>query len=171
MEDEKSQRKKDSPVIRVINPSDRHRLHIEFTSGSILELNMENRLHTTRYYDLNIDTIFRSVSTDGEKIFFDTGSSFKLEILPREALHMAMKSPGDVMGILQIQSLEHGLLRLEMKSGSILTLNLKNRLQIPRYSLLKKPEILQSVSTDGENLIFGNILKIEEEELARLMLR
>lgn len=171
MEDENSQQKKNSPAIRAVNPLDRRRLHIEFVSGSSLELNMENRLHTTRYYDLNSDAIFRSVSTDGEKLFFDTGSSFGLEILPREAVHMAMKSPGDAMGILRIQSLERGLLHLEMKSGSSLTLNLESWMNLPRYSPLKKPEILQSISTDGENLFFGNTLRIEEEKLIRLMLR
>lgn len=166
----KSRQEKEIPTIRAVTPLDRRRLHIEFGSGSVLELNMENRLRTTRYYDLNSDAIFRSAATDGEKITFDTGTNFELEIFPREAVGLAMKSPDDVKGILRIQPLENGRLRLEMKSGSVLTLNLESRLHSIRDSSQKEPEVLLSVRADGENLLFGDALKIDEEELIRLTL-
>ncbi|MFT4107061.1 MAG: hypothetical protein QM657_15000 [Lacrimispora sp.] len=170
MGDKNIRQKKNTPMIRAVMPLDHHRLHIEFGSGNVLELNMENRLRTTRYYDLNSDEVFRSASTDGVKIMFHTGTNLELEIFPREAVRLAMKSPGEVMGILQTKLLESGRIWLEMKSGSILALNLNGWLGTNRYSPLKKPEVLQSISTDGEHLIFSDVLKIEEEELVRLTL-
>ncbi len=166
----KSRQTKKIPTIQAVTPLDRHRLHIEFGSGSVLELNMENRLRTARYYDLNSDTVFGSAVTDGAKIIFDTGTNFDLEIFAREAVRLAMKSPDEINGIMRIQALESGRFRLEMKSGSILTLNMENHLHTIRYIPLQEPEVLQSVSTDGENLCFGQILKIDAEELTRLVL-
>lgn len=167
----KSRQKQELPTILAVRPLDHHRLHIEFCSGSVLELNMEIRLRTNRYYDLNSDTVFRSAITDGEKIIFDTGTSFELEIFPRQAMSMARKLPGDSGGILLVQALESGRLRMEMKTGSILTLNMERRLHTIRYSPLKEPEVFQSVRTDGETLFFGDVLQIDEEELNLLTLR
>ncbi|TWH57771.1 hypothetical protein DesLBE_2061 [Desulfitobacterium sp. LBE] len=162
------ERKQKIPIIRTVTPLDHHRLHIGFGSGSVLELNMENRLCTNRYYELNDDAVFRSAVTDGSKIIFDTGTRFKLEIFARETVDRAIRDPDGGMGILRIQPLENGSLRLEMKSGSILMLNMENWLHTIRYSPLKEPEVLQSVSTDGENLFFGDILTIDLEELIML---
>ncbi|HBC91977.1 MAG TPA: hypothetical protein DCZ10_03490 [Pelotomaculum sp.] len=161
---------KDIPMIQTVTPLDHYRLHIELGSGSVLELNMENRLRTNRYCDLNSDAVFRSAVTDGTKIIFATGDNDELEIFAREAVGMAMKAPGESVCILHIQPLENGRLRLEMKSGSTLTLNMENRLHTIRYSPLKEPEVLQSVSTDGENLFFGDVLNIDAEELTNLAL-
>lgn len=158
------------PIIQTVTPLDNHLLHIEFGSGSVLELNMENRLCTTRYYDLNDDRVFRSAVTDGSKIIFDTGTGFELEIFARETVDRAIRDPDGSMGILHIQPLENGLFRLETKNGSILMLNMESWLQTTRYSPIKKQEVLQSVSTDGENLFFGDILKIHVEELTNLTL-
>lgn len=166
---EKTQKKK-LPIIRTVTPLDHRRLYIEFGSGSVLELNMENRLRTNRYYDLNDDTVFWSAVTDGSKIIFDTGSQFELEIFARETIDRAIRDPDGGMGILHIQPLENGSLRLEMKSGSILMLNMENWLHTISYSPLKESAALQSVSTDGENLFFGEVLKIDLEELIKLAL-
>ena len=167
----KSRRGQEFPTIQAVTPLDRRRLHIEFGSGSFLELNMENRLRGVRYYDLNSDTVFRSAVTDGDKIIFDTGTSFELEIFPRQAISMAWKLPDDSGGILRVQALENRRLRLEMKTGSILTLSLESCLHTIRYSPLKEPEVFQSVRTDGETLFFGDVLQIDEEELILLTLR
>jgi hypothetical protein len=86
-------------------------------------------------------------------------------------MSMARKLPGDSGGILLVQALESGRLRLEMKTGSILTLNMESRLHTIRYSPLKEPEVFQSVHTDGETLFFGDVLQIDEEELNLLTLR
>lgn len=147
------------PIIRMVTPLDHHQLHIEFGSGSVLELNMENRLRTNRYYDLNNDAVFRSASTDGSKIIFDTGTRFELELYARETIDRSIRDPDGSMGIRHIWPLENGRFRLEMKSGSVLTLNMEHWLDTARYSPLKVPEVLQSVSTDGENLFFGDVLK------------
>lgn len=171
MAGKKSLEKKDIPMIQTVTPLDQHRLHIEFGSGSVLELNMENRLGTNRYYDLNNDTVFRSAVTDGAKIIFDMNPKYELDIFAREAMNMAMKAPGESMCILSVQPLGNNRLRLEMKSGSILILNMENWLDTVPYSPLKESEVLQSVSTDGEKLSFGHILKIEAEELTNLALK
>ncbi len=171
MAGKKSLEKKDIPMIQTVTPLDHHRLHIEFGSGSILELNMENRLGTNRYYDLNNDTVFRSAVTDGAKIIFDMNPKYELDIFPREAMSMALKAPGEAMCILQVLPLEKDRLRLDLKSGSILLLNMENWLPAIRYHPLQEPETLQSVSTDGENLFFGPILKIDPEELTNLALK
>lgn len=170
MAGKKSRQEKDIPMIQTVTPLDHYRLHIEFGSGSVLELNMKNRLRTTRYYDLNSDALFRSAITDGTKIIFAAGSNDELEIFAREAVNMAMKAPGESMCILRIQPLDGVRLRLEMKSGSILMLNMANRLHTIRYSPLKEPEVLQAASTDGENLFLGDVLKIDAEELTNLAL-
>lgn len=157
-------------TIQAVTPLDHRRLYIEFGSGSVLELNMENRLRAARYYDLNSDTVFRSAVTDGEKIIFDTGSDFELEIFARETMGLAMKPPDGVKRILRVQPVENGRLRLEMGSGSILILNLGGR---PRTVGLHSPDAsegLTPVSTDGDNLIFGDSGTISLEELTLLAL-
>ncbi len=165
-----SGQKKDIPAIEAVTPLDRYRLYIRFGSGSILELNMANRLHTNRYYDLGNEAVFRSAITDGIKISFDTGAGYQLEIFARETLDRAIRDPDGSMGILHIQPLAKARLRLEMKNGSVLILNMANWLKTIRYSSLKEPEALQSVTTDGENLFFGDALKIDKEELINLAL-
>lgn len=160
--------KKKIPVIQTVTPFDYRKLHIEFGSGSVLDLNMENRLRTNRYYDLNDEGVFRSAVTDGSKLIFNTGSRFELEIHARETIDRAIRDPDGSMGILHIKPLENGSLRLEMKSGSILLLNMENWQHTIRYSPLKETEVLQSVSTDGENLFFGGVLTIDLEELIML---
>ncbi len=57
-----------------------------------------------------------------------------------------------------------------MKNGSILMLDMEKRLHTIRYSSLKEPEVLKSARTDGENLFFGDVLKIDVEELTNLVL-
>lgn len=161
---------KDIPTIEKVMPLKHHRLHIQFGSGSVLDLNMSNRLHTTRYYDLGDERIFRSATTDGVKISFDTGSDYKLEIFARETLDRAIRDLDGTMGIAHIRPLTKESLRLEMKNGSILTLNLAGWLDTSRYSPLKESAVLKSVATDGENLLFGDILKIDKEELTNLAL-
>ncbi len=170
MTGKRSQLENDVPMIRTVTPLEHHRLHIEFSSGSVLELNMENRLHTTRYHDLISNEVFCSAVTDGAKIIFDTNSGYVLEIFARETVDRAIRDPDGSMGILLVQPLEDGQLRLEMKNGSILMLDMEKRLHTIRYSSLKEPEVLKSARTDGENLFFGDVLKIDVEELTNLVL-
>ena len=161
------QRKKKAPAILRVTPLDGHRLSVEFGSGSILTLNMENRLRTVRYYPLNDPRVFCSAATDGSKIIFDTSPKFELDIFAREAMDMAL---GGGAAILRARPLEHCRIRLELKDGSVLTLNMENRLHTVRYSPLKDTELFQSAATDGTNLIFGDVLRIDAEELADLTL-
>ncbi len=158
------------PIIRTVVPLDHYQLHIEFGSGSILDLSMANRLCTNRYYDLSNDEIFYSAVTDGSKIIFDTGTHFTLEISAREAIDRAIRNLDGSMGIQYISPLGNGQLCMEMRSGSILTLNMEYWLSTIRYSPLKEPGVLQLISTDGENLFFGDILTIDMEELIKLTL-
>ncbi len=169
MAGKESRQKQERPTIQAVTPLDHHRLLIKFGSGSVLELNMKNRLRAARYYDLNNDGVFRSAVTDGEKIIFDTGTNFELELFARETVNLAMQPPDGAKSILRIGPLESGRLRLEMSSGSILTLNLEEPHTVGHPS----PEIckaLRSVSTDGETLIFGDAPPLNQEALIRLAL-
>lgn len=157
-------------MIARVTPLDGYRLKIEFGSGSVLELNMENRLRTVRYYPLNDPRVFHSAATDGSKIIFDTQPKFELDIFAQEAADMALTPPDGGRAILQAQPLESCRIRLELGSGGALELNLENRLRTARYSPLEDGELFRSVTTDGENLIFGDILQIDGEELAGLAL-
>lgn len=170
MADKLLRRAKKIPMILSVSSLDGHRLHIEFGSRSLLELNMENRLRTTRYYPLNDPTVFHSASTDGSKISFETGTTFELEMFPREAVNIALRAPGEGMLILRVQPVENTRIRLFMASGSMLELNMESHLQTACYSRLKDAELFRSVRTDGESLIFGDILQINEEELTVLAL-
>lgn len=170
MAGEESRQKQEFSTIQAVTPLDHRRLYIEFGSGSVLELNMENRLRAARYYDLNNDAVFRSAVTDGEKIIFDTGTNFELEIFARETMSLAMKSLYGAKSILRAQPLESGRLRLEMSSGSVLILNMGDRPRAIGQDAPDASEVLTTVSTDGEHLIFGNVQKINQEELTRLVL-
>lgn len=164
------QRKKQAPAILRVTPLDGHRLSIEFGSGSILELNMENRLRTVRYYPLNDARVFFSAATDGSKILFDTSPKFELDIFAQEAADMALTWTGEGRAILLVRPLEHCRIRLELKNGSALELNLENRLHTVRYGPLQDTELFQSAATDGTDLLFGDVLRIDAQELANLML-
>jgi hypothetical protein len=162
--------KKKVPSILRVTPLDGYRLNIEFGSGSILKLNMENRLHTVRYYPLNNLQVFCSATTDGSKIIFDTRPKFELDIFAQEAVNMALMPKGGDRVILRVQPLERYRIWLELKSDSILELNMENRLNTIRYRPLKHLGIFQSVTTDGTNLLFGDVLQMDGEELMKLVL-
>lgn len=164
------QKKRKVPAILRVTPLADHRLNIRFGGGSILELNMGNRLRTVRYYPLNETRVFHSAVTDGAKIIFDTGSKFELDIFTREAVSMALRPPGCGVSILRVSPMEKARIRLELLGGSVLELNLENQLHLARYSPLKDPALFRSVSTDGESLIFGDALRIDAEELTGLTL-
>ena len=46
-------------------------------------------------------------------------------------------------------------LRIALRTGSILELNMSTRLSSTRYYPLRDEALMQSVTTDGENLLFG----------------
>ncbi len=170
MAGEASRQKQAFLTIQAVTPLDHRRLHIEFGSGSILELNMENHLRAARYYDLNHDAVFHSASTDGEKIIFDTGTSFELEIFAREAIALAMNSLNGAKRVLRAQPLDRGQLRLELASGSVLILNMGAH---PGARGRDSPDGFDgsmAVYTDGDNLMFDDVHIISQEELTRLVL-
>ncbi len=81
-------REKIPPILKV-TPLAHYRLRLELGSGSILELNMENRLHTIRFCPLAESKVFFTVTTDGESLYFGKA----LEITLREAMDLAMIPP------------------------------------------------------------------------------
>lgn len=60
-------------VITSVTALPGHRLRIMLRTGSVLELNMANRLNSTRYYPLRDEALMASVSTDGERLLFGKG--------------------------------------------------------------------------------------------------
>lgn len=164
------QRKEEIPAILSVAPVDDHRLHIEFGSGSFLDLDMRHCMLTNRHYNLNDPTVFRAVFTDGDKIIFVPGDPFTPDIFPRQAVNMALrKLYHDPISFLRVQPMENSRIRLEMATESALVLNMENHLRTSRYSTLQGEELFRSIRADGEDLIFGD-LRIGEDELTHLML-
>ena len=62
---------------------------LELGSGSILELDMAGRLGTIRFCPLAEPEVFRSVTTDGQKLRFGKA----LEITASEVMDLAMIPP------------------------------------------------------------------------------
>lgn len=82
------QRGKISTILRV-TPLKNYKLRLELGSGSVLELDMENRLDTIRFCPLADPEVFASVTTDGRKLYFGNA----LEITAEEAMDLAMIPP------------------------------------------------------------------------------
>ena len=91
----KEVRSEDLPLIVEVVPLEGKRLRLIFNTGSELVLNMKNRLGTIRFYPLNDDDVFNSVSTDGFYLHFDVESNYALDFTLREALRMAISTPGN----------------------------------------------------------------------------
>lgn len=81
------------PLIRSVVPLAGKRLLLTLNTGSELVLNMKNRLHTTRFYPLNDDAVFNSVTTDGFLLHFEVKSNYALDFTLREALRMSVSAP------------------------------------------------------------------------------
>lgn len=158
------------PAILRVTPLEDFRLKVEFGSGSILELNMKNKLCTVRYYPLNDPQIFQTVATDSSKIIFDKQPKYELDIFAQDAVKIALLPTGGSKAILRVQPLKNWRIRLELSSGSILELNLEHYQHTVCHNPLKNAEIFQSVTTDGNNLLFGDTLQITGDELASLAL-
>jgi len=157
-------------------PFDEHRLAVEFGGGSFLILDMRHRMQTTRHYNLSEPSIFRGAYTDGSKIIFDPDSVFVPDIFPQEAVNMALRAlPFDVISFVKVRPERNRRIRLEMATGSIIIINMENHVSTERYRPLNDHDMFASVRADRESLIFGtaaqdNVLRIDEDELTRLML-
>lgn len=81
------------PLILSVVPLEGKRLHLTLSTGSELLLNMKNRLQTTRFYPLNNDAVFNSVTTDGFYLHFETAANYALDFTLREALRMSVSTP------------------------------------------------------------------------------
>ena len=81
------------PLIESVTPLPDRRLQLKLSTGSILELNMKNRMETVRYYPLQDDAVFDSVVTDGYSLLFSKNGHRKLEFNLREAVLMALNPP------------------------------------------------------------------------------
>ena len=77
------------PTILRVMPLEGSRLRVELGSGSILELDMAGRLGTIRFCPLAEPEVFRSVTTDGQKLRFGKA----LEITASEVMDLAMIPP------------------------------------------------------------------------------
>ena len=81
------------PRIQKVVPLEGKRLWLTLNTGSELLLNMSNRLNTTRFYPLNDDRVFCSVSTDGFSLHFCVEDNYALDFTLREAIRMSVSSP------------------------------------------------------------------------------
>ena len=81
-------------VITSVTALPGHRLRIMLRTGSVLELNMANRLNSTRYYPLRDEALMASVSTDGERLLFGKGVDHDVQFGIRLAVLMALNLPG-----------------------------------------------------------------------------
>lgn len=82
------------PVIRRVTPLPDYRLKLEFTSGSLLILNMADRMGSMRYFLLKDADIFNSVTTDGWTLYFDTGDEMEaVSIYADAAVRLALNVP------------------------------------------------------------------------------
>lgn len=86
-------KKEHIPTIHQVTPLPDYRLKVEFTSGSELLLNMADYLGSMRYCPLENIEVFNSVTTDGDKLIFDTRPPFELEIQSDAAIHLALDIP------------------------------------------------------------------------------
>ena len=86
------------PRITEVVPLKGKYLKLNLSTGSVLLLNMKNRLNTTRFYPLNDDTVFNSVTTDGFYLHFHTKPNYALDFTLREALWMSVWMPGEPGG-------------------------------------------------------------------------
>ncbi|WP_125144428.1 DUF2442 domain-containing protein [Clostridium transplantifaecale] len=62
--------KENTPPIQSVTPLAAHRLMLRFATGSEVLLNMGNHLETLRYSPLADEDVFRSVTTNGNTLFF-----------------------------------------------------------------------------------------------------
>ncbi|WP_206460495.1 hypothetical protein [Anaerovorax sp. IOR16] len=53
-----------------------------------------------------------------------------------------------------VTPIEDGCLKVEMETGSTVSLDMHRRMQSVRFGLLRNQEVFQSVTTDGYRLIF-----------------
>lgn len=84
----------DEAVITGVTALPGHRLRIELRTGSVLELNMANRLDSTRFYPLRDEALMRTVTTDGGYLLFGSAPDFELKLSVRMAVLMALNQPG-----------------------------------------------------------------------------
>lgn len=178
------------PQIRCVTPLPDFRLKLEFATGSMLILNMQDYIGTCRYYALHDVHVFNSVTTDGSTLFFDIKSTLDNVIIHADAaIRLALKisyglmfrlrdemAAGQPEGahirpnrrkekkIREIQSvtpLPDYRLELALTTGSTLILNMADQLGQVRYAPLKDIHIFNSVITDGWSLIFDTYPKFE----------
>lgn len=81
-------------VIAGVSAMPGHRLRIELRTGSVLELNMSNRLDSARYYPLRDEELMRTVTTDGSYLRFGREPNFAVQFSVRMAVLMALNLPG-----------------------------------------------------------------------------
>lgn len=81
-------------VITSVTALPGHRLRIVLRTGSVLELNMANRLGSARYYPLRDEALMASVTTDGERLVFGKRGDHDVQFGIRMAVLMALNPPG-----------------------------------------------------------------------------
>jgi len=61
-------------------------------------------------------------------------------------------------------------LHIEMATGNTVLLDLSPKLETTRFCPLKDPELFQSVSIDGDFLVFGSKVKIGATEVMNMVM-
>ena len=69
--------------IKTIMPLNDWRLFVEMETGSVMVVDMSRKLDTARYGDLRDETLFRSVTTDGNAVSWGHG---RITITVRELM-------------------------------------------------------------------------------------
>ena len=69
-----------------------------------------------------------------------------------------------------VQPMKNYHLHIEMNSGNTILLNLSQKLDTIRFYPLKNPAVFDSVSIDGDYLVFGNKVKIGATEVMDMVM-
>ncbi len=80
------------PTIICIRPMENYRMEVEFSNGSIVILNLENKLHTIRFSALRDRKLFESATTDGISILWNK----MLEISATEVFEIAKSEKKEI---------------------------------------------------------------------------
>ena len=59
--------------IRDVEPKRGYRLLVELDNGSMIYLNMSEKIETVRFHDLQNEILFNQVETDGYALYWDFG--------------------------------------------------------------------------------------------------
>lgn len=73
--------------IRTVLPMKGHRLFMEMEGGSIVTVDLTNKLHTMKYAELSEEALFMTATTDGDYVIWGGG---RLRLTVNELLEVVL---------------------------------------------------------------------------------